>query len=227
MNDSVSTAPRSRAVMVSRIVLWTWLIGLTGVMLVGLRMTDRLVQQDQLDKALRQQQGLETRLTALTENLHALQALPPAATAQALQSARESLEGRLVSVERAVSAQATTLATANDVAALRTEVEQITTRQAAMRSATEAQSQPRKSRPVVTVPTETPIDFRVIGAELRAGLRSVLIAPLATSSTGSLSADQLQPVMPGESVGAWRLEAIEDQTAVFRSGGQTRRVAIP
>jgi hypothetical protein len=64
--------------------------------------------------------------------------------------------------------------------------------------------------------------FRVIGAELRGGLRTVLVAP-----SGSSSADQLQPVLPGESVGPWRLEAIEGQTAVFRSGEQTRRLAIP
>jgi len=68
--------------------------------------------------------------------------------------------------------------------------------------------------------------FRVLGVELRAGQRSVSVAPVAASSQPP-SSDQIQPVMVGESVGAWRLQAIDGQTAVFRSGEQTRRLPIP
>ena len=221
MNAPVPGTPRSRAAAVFHIVLCTWLIGLSVLLFVSLRMTGSLAQQDQLDLAQRQQQLLETRLTALAENLQALQALPQAATVTVLQSTRESLEARLAAVEQAVSS----LATADDVAALRTAVEQIKARQAAARTSTKAL--PRTARPAVTAPKAEPLPFRVIGAELRAGQRSILVAPLASSISGPLSADQLQPVLPGESVGAWRLEAIEGQTAVFRSGEQTRRLAIP
>lgn len=221
MNAPVPGTPRSRAAAVFHIVLCTWLIGLSVLVFVSLQMTGSLAQQDQLDLAQRQQQLLETRLTALAENLQALQALPQAATVTVLQSTRESLEARLAAVEQAVSA----LATADDVAALRTAVEQIKARQAAARTSTKAL--PRTARPAVTAPKAEPLPFRVIGAELRAGQRSILVAPLASSISGPLSADQLQPVLPGESVGAWRLEAIEGQTAVFRSGEQTRRLAIP
>jgi hypothetical protein len=210
------TVPRSRAPLVFHLVLLVWLIGLSVLMAVSLRATGTLAPQDQLDAARRQQQLLEARLAELNQNLEALQARPQAATAQALQTTRESLEARIASMEQAMSGHAT----ANDVAALRTDVEQIKTRQAAMRAATE--TRPRAARPAVTAPKETPIAFRVIGAELRGGLRTVLVAP-----SGSSSADQLQPVLPGESVGPWRLEAIEGQTAVFRSGEQTRRLAIP
>ncbi|MCP5307483.1 MAG: hypothetical protein H6953_18905 [Chromatiaceae bacterium] len=221
MNAPVPGTPRSRAAAVFHIVLCTWLIGLSVLVFVSLQMTGSLAQQDQLDLAQRQQQLLETRLTALAENLQALQALPQAATVTVLQSTRESLEARLAAVEQAVSS----LATADDVAALRTAVEQIKARQAAARTSTKAL--PRTARPAVTAPKAEPLPFRVIGAELRAGQRSILVAPLASSISGPLSADQLQPVLPGESVGAWRLEAIEGQTAVFRSGEQTRRLAIP
>ena len=221
MNAPVPGTPRSRAAAVFHIVLCTWLIGLSVLVFVSLQMTGSLAQQDQLDLAQRQQQRLETRLTALAENLQALQALPQAATVTVLQSTRESLEARLAAVEQAVSS----LATADDVAALRTAVEQIKARQAAARTSTKAL--PRTARPAVTAPKAEPLPFRVIGAELRAGQRSILVAPLASSISGPLSADQLQPVLPGESVGAWRLEAIEGQTAVFRSGEQTRRLAIP
>jgi hypothetical protein len=221
MNAPVPGTPRSRAAAVFHIVLCTWLIGLSVLVFVSLQMTGSLAQQDQLDLAQRQQQLLETRLTALAENLQALQALPQAATVTVLQSTRESLEARLAAVEQAVSS----LATADDVAALRTAVEQIKARQAAARTSTKAL--PRTARPAVTAPKAEPLPFRVIGAELRAGQRSILVAPLASSISGPLSAGQLQPVLPGESVGAWRLEAIEGQTAVFRSGEQTRRLAIP
>jgi len=221
MNAPVPGTPRSRAAAVFHIVLCTWLIGLSVLVFVSLQMTGSLAQQDQFDLAQRQQQLLETRLTALAENLQALQALPQAATVTVLQSTRESLEARLAAVEQAVSS----LATADDVAALRTAVEQIKARQAAARTSTKAL--PRTARPAVTAPKAEPLPFRVIGAELRAGQRSILVAPLASSISGPLSADQLQPVLPGESVGAWRLEAIEGQTAVFRSGEQTRRLAIP
>jgi hypothetical protein len=221
MNAPVPGTPRSRAAAVFHIVLCTWLIGLSVLVFVSLQMTGSLAQQDQLDLAQRQQQLLETRLTALAENLQALQALPQAATVTVLQSTRESLEARLAAVEQAVSS----LATADDVAALHTAVEQIKARQAAARTSTKAL--PRTARPAVTAPKAEPLPFRVIGAELRAGQRSILVAPLASSISGPLSADQLQPVLPGESVGAWRLEAIEGQTAVFRSGEQTRRLAIP
>ena len=221
MNAPAPGTPRPRAASVLHIILCTWLIGLSVLLFVSLRMTGSLAQQDQLDLAQRQQQLLETRLTALAENLQALQALPQAATVTVLQSTRESLEARLAAVEQAVSS----LATADDVAALRTAVEQIKARQAAARTSTKAL--PRTARPAVTAPKAEPLPFRVIGAELRAGQRSILVAPLASSISGPLSAGQLQPVLPGESVGAWRLEAIEGQTAVFRSGEQTRRLAIP
>ena len=65
--------------------------------------------------------------------------------------------------------------------------------------------------------------FRVIGSELRAGQRTVSIAP----ASGDLSASQILVVLPGESVGPWRLEDIDRNTAVFRAGEQTRRLAIP
>ncbi|EPB9484127.1 hypothetical protein ACRZHM_000657 [Citrobacter braakii] len=65
--------------------------------------------------------------------------------------------------------------------------------------------------------------FRVIGSELRAGQRTVSVAPAG----GALSASQIQVLLPGESIGHWRLQDIDRNTAVFRAGEQIRRVAIP
>ena len=69
----------------------------------------------------------------------------------------------------------------------------------------------------------SPLSFRVVGAELRAGQRSVSVAP----STGDFTPAQLQVLLPGDAVGPWRLQAIEGNTAVFQAGNHTRRVAIP
>ena len=95
-------------------------------------------------------------------------------------------------------------------------------RQTAARAA--APAQPRASRQAAASKAEPPpLPFRVVGAELRAGQRSVSVAPTA----GDLTPDQLQVLLPGDAVGPWRLQAIEGNAAVFQAGDQTRRVAIP
>jgi hypothetical protein len=72
-------------------------------------------------------------------------------------------------------------------------------------------------------PEPPPLPFRIVGAELRAGQRSVSVAP----NSGDFTPDQLQVLLPGDAVGSWRLQAVEGDTAVFQAGDQTRRVAIP
>lgn len=85
-------------------------------------------------------------------------------------------------------------------------------------------AQRRASRTSAASKTELPpLPFRVVGAELRAGQRSVSVAP----SIGDFTPAQLQVLLPGDAVGPWRLQAIEGNTAVFQAGNQTRRVAIP
>jgi hypothetical protein len=218
MTEQTPNTPRSRAAFVFHGVLCLWLIGLSAVALVGWKATPRLAQQDQLDAVQRQQQTLDERLTALDENIRALRAQPQAATASALQSTRETLETRFVPIEQTLSTQI------GDLTELRTEIERLKTRQAAMQAP--AAVRPRETRPAVVVPKEQPIPFRVIGVELRAGQRSVSVAPVPESSQQPL-ADQIQPVLVGETIGAWRLEAIDGQAAVFRSGEQIRRLTIP
>ncbi|CRQ82302.1 hypothetical protein PAERUG_P45_London_17_VIM_2_12_12_01911 [Pseudomonas aeruginosa] len=84
-------------------------------------------------------------------------------------------------------------------------------------------SRAHHARPPPPRPNPPPLPFRVVGAELRAGQRSVSVAP----STGDFMPAQLQVLLPGDAVGPWRLQAIEGNTAVFQAGNQTRRVAIP
>ena len=72
-------------------------------------------------------------------------------------------------------------------------------------------------------PEPLPLPFRIVGVELRASQRSLSVAP----SIGNFSPDQLQVLLPGDVVGSWRLQAVEGNSAVFQTGDQTRRVAIP
>ncbi|MGK9020813.1 hypothetical protein ACRS9I_28475, partial [Pseudomonas aeruginosa] len=127
------------------------------------------------------------------------------------------LEARAAQVEKALSAYAA----ADDLQTLRTEVEQMKARQTASRAVPPAQ--PRTPSKPAAKPEPPPLPFRVVGAELRAGQRSVSVAP----TVGDFSPDQLQVLLPGDAVGPWRLQAIEGNAAVFQAGDQTRRVAIP
>src|SRR3989344_8113 len=101
--------------------------------------------------------------------------------------------------------------------ALRAEFEHLKSRHAA------AFVQQRAPGKPAAKPEPPPLPFRVIGAELRAGQRSVSVAP----GSGDFTPGQLQVLLPGDAVGPWRLQAVEGSTAVFQAGDQTRRVAIP
>ena len=139
------------------------------------------------------------------------------ATAADLKDTRQILEARASQVEKTLSGYAA----ADDLQALRAEIEQIKTRQTAARAA--APVQPRTSSKPAAKSEPPPLPFRIVGAELRAGQRSVSVAP----SSGDFTPDQLQVLLPGDAVGPWRLQAIDGSAAVFQAGDQTRRVAIP
>lgn len=134
-----------------------------------------------------------------------------------LQTTRQAMEDRIALVEQALDGFAFT----EDVQALRSEFEQVMARHERARAPVPAQ--PRSTRPTATTPVPPSLPFRVVGAELRAGQRSVSVAPAA----GDLTTEQIQVLLQGDAVGPWRLQAIEPDTAVFQSDGQTRRLAIP
>ncbi|HBO6004945.1 TPA: hypothetical protein VDU60_003977 [Pseudomonas aeruginosa] len=205
---------RLTATVVMQSLLWLWLIGLSVFVAQGYQaMNDQAVQQ-RLDARL---QRLEAQVVGLAETIDALQQRPAAATVAGLQDTRQALEARIAQVEQALGSHAAT----DDLQALRAEVEQLKTLQTSAPAA--APAQPRIKRKPAARPEPPPLPFRVIGAELRAGQRSVSVAP----SAGNITPDQIQVLLPGDAVGPWRLQAIEGSTAVFQVGSHTRRVAIP
>ena len=208
---------RPAAAVVVQSLLWLWLIGLSVFVALGYQTMNDQADQERLDSRL---QRLEARSAGLVESIEAIQQRPAVATAADLKDTRQVLEARAAQVEKTLSGYAA----ADDLQALRAEVEQITARQTAApvpRAA--APAQPRASGKAAAKPEPPPLPFRVVGAELRAGQRSVSVAP----SSADFTPDQLQVLLPGDALGPWRLQAIEGNTAVFQAGDQTRRVAIP
>ena len=212
--NAPQSSRRPTAAVVVQSMLWLWLLGLSVIVALGYQAMSDQADQERLDSRL---QRLEAQAVALAEAIETIQQRPAVATAADLKDTRQILEARASQVEKTLSGYAA----ADDLQALRTEVEQIKARQTAARAA--APAQPRAPRKPAAAQPEPPLPFRVVGVELRAGERSVSVAPNA----GGFSPDQLQVLLPGDAVGPWRLQAIEGNAAVFQAGEQTRRVAIP
>ena len=211
------SARRPAAVVMVQSLLWLWLIGLSVFVALGYQTMNDQADQERLDSRL---QRLEARAAGLVESIEAIQQRSAVATAADLKDTRQVLEARAAQVEKTLSGYAA----ADDLQALRAEVEQIKARQTAApvpRAA--APAQPRASGKAAAKPEPPPLPFRVVGAELRAGQRSVSVAP----SSADFTPDQLQVLLPGDALGPWHLQAIEGNTAVFQAGNQPRRVAIP
>ncbi|GJA44586.1 hypothetical protein KAM348_21040 [Aeromonas caviae] len=213
MNNPPSSRRPTTAVVVQSLLL-LWLICLSVFVILGYQALSDPTGQARLDTRL---QRLEAQVADLAETTQALQQQPAAATAAGLQDTRQALDARIAQVEQALSGHAA----ANDLQALRMEVEQIKARQTAARAPTPAQ--PRSPNKAAAKPEPPPLPFRVVGAELRAGQRSLSVAPAA----GEFTADQVQVLLPGDAIGSWRLQAVEGNTAVFEAGDRTRRLAIP
>lgn len=200
-----------------QILLWVWLVVLSILVGIGYRAMTGLAEQAHVDSGLRQVQVLEARIIELAESVQMLEAQPESATAAVLHETRQRLETRLTRMEQALADRSD----AEALQALRTEVEQMKTRSQPTPTAPLPQTKP--VTPVAAAAKQAPFPFRVVGSEMRAGQRSVSVAPVK----GDLTADKIQVVLPGEAVGQWRLQAIETNTAVFQNGKQTRRLVIP
>ena len=212
--NAAQSPRRPISAVVLQCLMWLWLIGLSVFVALGYQAVNEQADQERLNSRL---QRLEAQAASLAEAFEAIQQRPAVATAADLKDTRELLEARAAQVEKSLSGYAA----ADDLQALRAEVEQIKARQTAARAA--APAQPRTRNKPTAEPEPPPFPFRIVGAELRAGERSVSVAP----SNGDFTPDQLQVLLPGDAVGPWRLQAVEGNTAVFQAGDQTRRVAIP
>ena len=212
---NTAQAPRRPiSAVVLQSLMWLWLISLSVFVALGYQAVNEQADQKRLDSRL---QRLEAQAVSLGEAIEAIQQRPAVATAADLKDTRQILEARAAQVETTLSGYAA----ADDLQALRAEIGQIKARQSTVRAA--APAQPRSPSRPTAKPEPPPLPFRIVGAELRAGQRSLSVTP----NNGNFTPDQLQVLLPGDAVGPWRLQAVEGNTAVFQAGDQTRRMAIP
>ena len=212
---NTAQAPRRPiSAVVLQSLMWLWLISLSVFAALSYQTMNDQADQTLLDSRL---QRLEAQAVGLAETIEAIQQRPVVATAADLKDTRERLEARAAQVETTLSGYAA----AEDLQAHRAEVEKVTARPRALRAG--APAQPRSPSRPTAKPEPPPLPFRIVGAELRAGQRSLSVTP----NNGNFTPDQLQVLLPGDAVGPWRLQAVEGNTAVFQAGDQTRRMAIP
>ncbi|HFX1080097.1 TPA: hypothetical protein ACIDZX_001661 [Pseudomonas aeruginosa] len=210
-----------RTLSLITIVQWVWLVGLSVLIVIGWRPSSTDVGSEMWEAVTAHLKAFETRISALEESNQARLVQAPSATQQALQGLRETLEARLERLEQPAGEHTSNVAL--DV--LRSEVEMLKGQLTALKSA--AASPPKTSKTVrparQAVAKEEPLPFRVLGTEWRAGRLSVSVAP----AEGALAASTIQVVLPGESLGKWRLESVDGNAALFRAGEQTRRLVLP
>ncbi|HGM6151745.1 TPA: hypothetical protein ACKP1S_002841 [Pseudomonas aeruginosa] len=203
------------------IVQWVWLVGLSVLIVIGWRPSSTDAGSEMWEAVTAHLKAFETRISALEESNQARQVQAPSATQQALQVLRETLETRLERLEQPAGADTYSV----ELDELRSEVEmlkgQLTAMKSAVASPPKASKTVRPARQAVT--KEEPLPFRVLGTEWRAGRLSVSVAP----AEGALAASTIQVVLPGESLGKWRLESVDGNAALFRAGEQTRRLVLP
>lgn len=213
----MTAAPSSRrktlAVVVQSLV-WLWLICLSVLGFTSYRTMHDSTDRERSDLRLVQ---LEGQVVELAEIIQDQRRQPAMATAAALREVRNGLEARLAQTERVLEDRAA----AGELNLLRDEIEQIKQQQAKVRVPA-ATPQPA-AKPVASRPAPPPLPFRIVGVELRAGERSVAVAP----AKGDFTADQVRVLLPGDTVGMWALQEIAGDTAVFHARGQARRAVIP
>jgi hypothetical protein len=223
--NSTSNPVRSRSASFVHFLMLVWLLVLSVAAILGYRLMLEVVSEEQVETGLRQLDGLESRVTELTNSMQLLQVQPEAATLYALEDTRQTLGARVEQLEQALADRVA----AADLNTLRIEIEQLKARSTIVQAVSPTPppapvSTPTRTKPAATAQSrKVTFPYRVLGAELRAGQPALSIAP----ATGTLTTEEIQVLLPGESVGRWRLETIDSNSAVFRAGEQTRRVVIP
>ncbi len=215
--SAAQTTARKTIMAGMQILLGVWLIALSVLVGTIFRAMVDFADREYVETSQRLVQVLEMRIADLADSVQTLEAQPELATAAVLHETRQRLEARLIQMELALANRSD----AQAIQALRTEVEQLKTR--SQPTPIEPPPQTKPATPVAAAAKQAPFPFRVVASEVRAGQRSVSVVPLR----GELTADKIQVILSGETVGQWRLQAIEANTAVFQNGNQTRRLIIP
>jgi hypothetical protein len=209
------SAPRTRGTLL-RVATITWVLLISAGTVVNYVALSNLATQTSTSAQSPQAAVLETRLTELSQQIEAQRQQPGALTTTRYESERQAIEQRVSAIERSLDDRLT----AESLSPLLTRIEQLESRQAKAAQVAPAPTRTQKnqaSRPKAAVPP-----FKVIGLEMRSGERFLSIQP-----AGGAASPLTGVLRPGESEAGWRLETIEDRTAVFQNNGRVLRVVAP
>ena len=206
---------RSHRTTVLRVAAATWLLLISAVVVI-----DHVILSTRADRTedavpATQLSELEAQLAELAREIEQQRQGPAALRWERYESERVALDQRLAALEQALNDRPTV-----DLEPLQTRIDRLEVRLANVRSAPTAASRPPVRAPARPRPIEP--SFRVIGVELRAGERFLSILPADASALS-----QARLLRAGETEAGWRLEVIEDGTAVFRHGDEVRRLTVP
>ncbi|MDR1934506.1 MAG: hypothetical protein LBS49_02790 [Candidatus Accumulibacter sp.] len=176
-------------------------------------------------------QALASRVDALEQQAETFRRAPEAPTPADLDDLRQTLDERLARIEAAPPAEAV----AAGLDALRLRLGEIETRlesappPSSLPSPPPAPPPPAAAPPAAPKPVTEPSKprtakppFSVLGVERRGGERF-----LAVAAPGARALSDVRLLREGDAAGAWRLQTIEAQAAVFRVDGRMLRVALP
>ena len=215
MNIIPGSGRRSRVPLL-RVATITWgLLISAGAVVNHVALSNLAIQADRSAQNT-QVAALEARLAELGQQLEAQRQQPDTLTTSQFETEHQAIEQRVSRIEQALGERLT----AESLSPLHSRIEQL---EASLSKAAQAAPTPTRtrknqtSRPKVAVPP-----FRVIGLEMRGGERFLSILP-----TGAAASPLTGVLRPGETEAGWRLETIEDHTAVFQNNGQVLRVVAP
>lgn len=206
---------RSRVTLM-RVATITWVLLISAGTVVNHVALSNLATQTSASAQSTQVTALEARLTELSQQIEAQRQQPGALTTTRYESERQAIEQRVSTIKRSLDDRLT----AESLLPLLARIEQLESRRAKATQIAPAPIRTRQnqaSRPKAAVPP-----FKVVGLEMRGGERFLSIQP-----AGGASSPLTGVLRPGESEAGWRLETIEDRTAVFQNNGQVLRVVAP
>lgn len=199
-----------------RVAAITWLLLISSAVVIDHVALSGLAAQVETSAPSLQVTVLEKRLAELVQQVEHAQQQPDALPQARYEAERRALEQRLSAIVESLSSRPA----AENLLPLQARIEQLEARLSAPRPAPPTTPRPRAAAPAKPKAIEPP--FRVIGAELRAGEQFLSILPAASDALA-----QVRLLRPGEAEAGWHLEAIEQNTAVFRHGDDSRRLPIP